>query len=88
MKSFYKIASNFPCLSLSEQQPGLNIIKQTASNVMAGSFEAMGRLERNIIDLYKYENCQQSAGQQVQSGLVRVGFRKSNIKSDFVGDLC
>ena len=52
MKSFYKIASNFTCLSLSEQQPGLNIIKQTASNVMAGSFEAMGRLERNISDLY------------------------------------
>ena len=29
---------------------------------MAGSFEAVGRLERNIIDLYKYESFQQWSG--------------------------
>ena len=47
---------------------------------MAGSFEAMGRLERNIIDLYKHENYQ--ARSAVESGLVRVVRKRLGMVSE------
>ena len=47
---------------------------------MAGSFEAVGRLERNIIDLYKHENYQASSA--VESGLVRVVRKRLGMVSE------
>ena len=43
---------------------------------MAGSFEEMGRLERNIIDLYKYENCPASSAVPVERRVVWEWFQK------------
>ena len=69
-----EISLVYRCQSRHEGQwSGLDVINRTASNVIAGSFEAMARLKRNIIDLYKYENCRECFGESRNKlGMVQI----------------
>ena len=69
-----EISLVYRCQSRHEGQwSGLDVINRTASNVIAGSFEAMARLEWNVIDLYKYENCRECFGESRNKlGMVQI----------------